>query len=304
MPCEAVPRIACGRCDGAVLANRAGGAERPDAGGVLEALRDGRPWDVRGLGPRCRARRGRAGAGRGGHRRAWGREFFATWWRPPVADASRRKSPTRAGGGAGRIAPRRVRCLPPPRLDRLGRRRFTSNIARLLAVRRGESLVPEIALTPQLSARFRARSATWGVLHAGSRLRAIDQWRRLPPAATPDRPRARSAVFARRGSASLVVYYVDDTSFKQERGALPAPCGAGFGASCRAICVLGSARVVGRSERAQRSVRCWDAVAGARAAAPRVATVTPHSAPSGDDAVRAVAEACPDARPGDQASLS
>jgi primosomal protein N' (replication factor Y) len=82
-------------------------------------------------------------------------------------------------------------------------------------------LVPEIALTPQLAARFRARfGEDVAVLHSalprGERLRA---WRRLRAGEVGIALGARSAVFAPvRALGVVVVDEEHDPSFKQEEG--------------------------------------------------------------------------------------
>jgi primosomal protein N' (replication factor Y) len=82
-------------------------------------------------------------------------------------------------------------------------------------------LVPEIALTPQLAARFRARfGEDVAVLHSalppGERLRA---WRRLRAGEVGIAVGARSAVYAPVQALGVVVVDEEhDTSFKQEEG--------------------------------------------------------------------------------------
>ncbi len=107
-------------------------------------------------------------------------------------------------------------------------------------------LVPEISLTPQLAARFRARFGDEvAVLHSGLREgERFDEWRRLVDGSARIALGARSAVFA--PVADLGVIVVDeehDGSFKQDEGvryhgrdvALVRAQRAG------AVCVLGSA---------------------------------------------------------------
>ena len=82
-------------------------------------------------------------------------------------------------------------------------------------------LVPEIALTPQLSDRFRARFGdTVAVLHSGLTPRQrLDAWQQIRMGLKPIVIGARSAVFA--PVADLKVIVVDeehDPSFKQEDG--------------------------------------------------------------------------------------
>ncbi|HTJ41836.1 MAG TPA: primosomal protein N' [Kofleriaceae bacterium] len=117
------------------------------------------------------------------------------------------------------------------------------------ALARGKSaivLVPEISLTPQLAARFRARFGDQvAVLHSGmSDRERLDEWLRLRRGHARIALGARSAIFA--PVADLGVIVVDeehDGSFKQDEGvryhgrdvALVRAQKAG------AICVLGSA---------------------------------------------------------------
>lgn len=82
-------------------------------------------------------------------------------------------------------------------------------------------LVPEIALTPQLSDRFRARFGdTVAVLHSGLTPRQrLDAWQQIRLGLRPIVIGARSAVFA--PVANLKVIVIDeehDPSFKQEEG--------------------------------------------------------------------------------------
>ena len=107
-------------------------------------------------------------------------------------------------------------------------------------------LVPEISLTPQLAARFRARFGDEvAILHSGLReAERFGEWQRLAGGAARIAVGARSAVFA--PVADLGVIVVDeehDGSFKQDEGvryhgrdvALVRAQRAG------AVCVLGSA---------------------------------------------------------------
>jgi primosomal protein N' (replication factor Y) len=95
-------------------------------------------------------------------------------------------------------------------------------IARALASGRGALvLVPEIALTPQLAGRFRARLGdAVAVLHSGlSEAERLDAWRSLKSGVRRVAVGARSALFA--GIPKLGVLVVDeehDPSFKQEEG--------------------------------------------------------------------------------------
>jgi len=117
------------------------------------------------------------------------------------------------------------------------------------ALERGQGavvLVPEIALTPQLAARFRARfGALVAVLHSGlGEAERYEQWRLLRTGEARIALGARSAVFAPIAQLGIVVVDEEhDSSFKQEEGvryhardvALVRAQKAG------AVCVLGSA---------------------------------------------------------------
>jgi primosomal protein N' (replication factor Y) len=107
-------------------------------------------------------------------------------------------------------------------------------------------LVPEISLTPQLAARFRARFGDQvAVLHSGLSDRdRLGEWQRLRKGEARIALGARSAVFAPvEGLAIIVVDEEHDGSFKQDEGvryhgrdvALTRAQRAG------AVCVLGSA---------------------------------------------------------------
>jgi primosomal protein N' (replication factor Y) len=120
-------------------------------------------------------------------------------------------------------------------------------IADALAAGRGALvLVPEISLTPQLSARFRARFGDRvAVLHSGlSDRERFDEWSRLREGAAQIALGARSAVFA--PLADLAVVVVDeehDSSFKQEEGVRYHARDVALvrAQRARALCVLGSA---------------------------------------------------------------
>ena len=82
-------------------------------------------------------------------------------------------------------------------------------------------MVPEIALTPQLAGRFRARfGERVAVLHSGlSDAARYDQWQRIRSGQLPIVVGARSAVFAptpRLGA--IIIDEEHDSSFKQEEG--------------------------------------------------------------------------------------
>lgn len=95
-------------------------------------------------------------------------------------------------------------------------------IAACLEARRGALvLVPEIALTPQLVGRFRARFGDdLAVLHSGLRDRERHaMWKRLREGQVHVAIGARSAVFAPVGHLGLIVVDEEhDPSFKQEEG--------------------------------------------------------------------------------------
>ena len=152
-----------------------------------------------------------------------------------------RHGPRRRRGGA----PRRCFCTASP--ARARPRSTSARSRRRAAAGKGALvLVPEIALTPQLAARFRARFGDEvAVLHSGladgERLAA---WKRLRAGEARIALGARSAVFAPVADLGLVVVDEEhDSSFKQEEGvryhardmALVRAQRAG------AVCVLGSA---------------------------------------------------------------
>jgi primosomal protein N' (replication factor Y) len=120
-------------------------------------------------------------------------------------------------------------------------------IAAALELRRGALvLVPEIALTPQLVARFRARFGDGlAVLHSGlspvDRRMMWDQlWRRQVAVAIG----ARSALFAPVPDLGLLIVDADhDSSFKQEEGIRYNARDMAIlrAHRCGAVCVLGSA---------------------------------------------------------------
>jgi primosomal protein N' (replication factor Y) len=119
-------------------------------------------------------------------------------------------------------------------------------IAKMRAARRGTIvLVPEIALTPQLVARYRARFGNdVAVLHSGLTARErYGMWRRLHDGEVEVAMGARSALFAPVRSLGLIVDEEHDPSFKQEEGvryhARDMAILRAFRAS--AVCVLGSA---------------------------------------------------------------
>ncbi len=120
-------------------------------------------------------------------------------------------------------------------------------IARALALGRGAMmLVPEIALTPQLVSRFRARFGDEvAVVHS-----ALDpaarhaMWRRLHQGELRVAIGARSALFAPVPSLGLVIVDEEhDSSFKQEEGVRyhARDCALLRAHRAGAVCVLGSA---------------------------------------------------------------
>ncbi len=120
-------------------------------------------------------------------------------------------------------------------------------IARALELRRGVVvLVPEISLTPQLVARFRARFGDdVAVIHSGLTARERHtMWTRLERGELTVAIGARSALFAPvRGLGLVIVDEEHDASFKQEEGVrYHARDMAILRAHRRgALCVLGSA---------------------------------------------------------------
>jgi primosomal protein N' (replication factor Y) len=117
------------------------------------------------------------------------------------------------------------------------------------ALGRGKSaivLVPEIALTPQLAARFRARfGGEVAVLHSGlTDGERFDEWRRLRAGTARIALGARSAIFAPVTDLGIVVVDEEhDPSFKQEEGVRYHARDVALVRAHRAgaICVLGSA---------------------------------------------------------------
>lgn len=117
------------------------------------------------------------------------------------------------------------------------------------ALERGKTalvLVPEISLTPQLAARFRARFGDQvAILHSGLKEQArLGEWSRLHRGEAKIAVGARSAVFAPLTNIGVIVVDEEhDASFKQDEGvryhgrdvALVRAQRAG------AVCVLGSA---------------------------------------------------------------
>jgi primosomal protein N' (replication factor Y) len=121
-------------------------------------------------------------------------------------------------------------------------------------------LVPEIALTPQLVARFRARFGDdVAVLHSALTPRErLEMWRRLRTGAVDVAIGARSALFAPVRSLGLVVVDEEhDSSFKQEEGVRYHARDMAILRAHRAggVCVLGSATPSLESEHLARSGR-------------------------------------------------
>jgi primosomal protein N' (replication factor Y) len=120
-------------------------------------------------------------------------------------------------------------------------------IADALAAGRGALvLVPEISLTPQLAARFRARFGDEvAVLHSGLTDRErFDEWSRLRDGTARIALGARSAVFAPVARLGAVVVDEEhDSSFKQEEGVRYHARDVALVRAQRAhaVCVLGSA---------------------------------------------------------------
>ena len=138
-------------------------------------------------------------------------------------------------------------------------------------------LVPEIALTPQLAARFRARFGDdVAVLHSGLPPRErLAAWRRLRAGEVGIALGARSAVFAPvRALGVVVVDEEHDPSFKQEEGVRYHARDLAVVRAQRAgaVVILGSAtpslesnhNVDARAVHAPRAARARDAAAAAR----------------------------------------
>ena len=107
-------------------------------------------------------------------------------------------------------------------------------------------LVPEISLTPQLAARFRARFGDRvAVLHSGlSDRERFDEWQRLQRGQARIALGARSAVFAPVANLGMVVVDEEhDSSFKQDEGVRYNARAVALVRAQRAggVCVLGSA---------------------------------------------------------------
>jgi primosomal protein N' (replication factor Y) len=139
-------------------------------------------------------------------------------------------------------------------------------------------LVPEIALTPQLVGRFRARFGNdVAVLHSALTQRErFDMWTRLRSGAVDVAIGARSALFAPVTKLGLVIVDEEhDGSFKQEEGVR---YNARDMAILRAhltggVCVLGSATPSLESEQLARTHRAHKIVLPDRARAQEMPTV-------------------------------
>ncbi len=152
-------------------------------------------------------------------------------------------------------------------------------IARAKELKRGSiMLVPEIALTPQLVGRFRARFGDEvAVLHSGLTPRErFDMWQRLRTGEVDVAIGARSALFAPVRDLGLVIVDEEhDPSFKQEEGVR---YNARDMAILRAhmlegVCILGSATPSLESEQLARSGKATKIVLPDRARAQEMPTV-------------------------------
>lgn len=122
-------------------------------------------------------------------------------------------------------------------------------------------LVPEIALTPQLSDRFRARFGdTVAVLHSGLTPRQrLDAWQQIRLGLRPIVIGARSAVFAPVPNLKVIVVDEEhDSSFKQEEGVRYNARDVALvrARDEKAIAVLGSATPALETYEQARSGRC------------------------------------------------
>jgi primosomal protein N' (replication factor Y) len=107
-------------------------------------------------------------------------------------------------------------------------------------------LVPEISLTPQLAARFRARFGDRvAILHSGLKEQArLGEWSRLRRGEATIAVGARSAVFAPLANLGVIVVDEEhDSSFKQDEGVRYHARDVALVRAQRAgaVCVLGSA---------------------------------------------------------------
>ncbi|MDW8361976.1 MAG: primosomal protein N' [Myxococcales bacterium] len=196
---------------------------------VLEALRDGTPRPLRDLARAGRDVRAavqalvRRGLLRVERREAAADPYFATPVEPDTAPV-----PSDAQARAIEAIAQAVRARRADRFLLFGvtgsgkTEVYMRVIAEVLREGRGALvLVPEIALTPQLVARFRARLGdSIAVLHSGLGDRARhDAWRALRTGRVRLAIGARSALFAPVADlALLVVDEEHDPSYKQEEG--------------------------------------------------------------------------------------
>lgn len=124
---------------------------------------------------------------------------------------------------------------------------YLDAIERTLALGRGAlCMVPEIALTPQLVSRFRARLGdALAVIHSGlNDKERHTMWKRLARREVRVAVGARSALFAPVGDLGLVVVDEEhDSSFKQEEGVRYHARDMALlrAHRARAVCILGSA---------------------------------------------------------------
>ena len=152
-------------------------------------------------------------------------------------------------------------------------------IARAKELKRGSiMLVPEIALTPQLVGRFRARFGDEvAILHSGLTPRErFDMWRRLRTGEVDVAIGARSALFAPVRSLGLVIVDEEhDPSFKQEEGVRYNARDMAIlrAHMCGGICVLGSATPSLETEQLARSGKATMLVLPDRARAQEMPTV-------------------------------
>ena len=177
----------------------------------------------------------------------------------PIGDAAdrRRRSDAhrRAGARPSTRSPRAMRRSPAPFAPFLlhgvtgsGKTEvYLRVIAEALAAgKTALVLVPEISLTPQLAARFRARFGDQvAILHSGlSEQARLGEWSRLRRGEARIAVGARSAVFAPLANLGVIVVDEEhDGSFKQEEGVRYHARDVALVRAQRAgaVCVLGSA---------------------------------------------------------------
>jgi primosomal protein N' (replication factor Y) len=173
-------------------------------------------------------------------------------------------------------------------------------IATAKAAKRGSiMLVPEIALTPQLVNRFRARFGDdVAVLHSGLTQRErFDMWNRLRRGEVDVAIGARSALFAPIAELGLVIVDEEhDPSFKQEEGVRYQARDMAILRAHQAsgVCILGSATPSLESEHLARSGKATKILLPDRARAqqmPKVEVVDLRrigAGPTGDRRISAV----------------